>query len=182
MLKSIIVTLLITSVTSAFTPTVKPDVKSFKYLGDIKPTGYFDPLLLTTNLKDTEIKYVREAELQHGRAAMLAFIGLSGLDLFQDKLAIDFLKDLPLESQIPFWISIGAFEFARICSGWKNPFVEKNMYWKLEDNYQPGNVFKLDPESVDEKMYNMELSNGRLAMLGAIGYIAQEIVTGVPPI
>lgn len=181
MFKSIIVALIMSTFCDAFVPTTKPDV-NFRYLGDIKPTGYFDPLLLTTNLKEREIKYVREAELQHARAAMLAFVGLSGLDVFQDKLAVNFLYDLPLEHQAPFWLSVGAYEFARMGSGWKNPFVEKNMYFKLEDNYQPGNVFKLDPNKVKESMYNMELANGRLAMLGTLGYIAQEAVTGLPSI
>lgn len=181
MFKSIIIALIMSTFSNAFVPTTKPNV-NFKYLGDIKPTGYFDPLLLTTNLKEREIKYVREAELQHARAAMLAFVGLSGLDFFQDKLAVNFLYDLPLVSQIPFWMGVGAYEFARMGSGWKNPFVEKNMYWKLEEDYQPGNVFKLNPENVTENMYNMELANGRLAMLGTLGYIAQEVVTGIPSI
>lgn len=181
MFKSIIVALIMSTFTDAFVPTTKPNV-NFKYLGDIKPTGYFDPLLLTTNLKEREIKYVREAELQHARAAMLAFVGLSGLDLFQDNLAVNFLHDLPLESQAPFWLVVGAYEFARMGSGWKNPFVERNVYWKLEEDYQPGNVFKLNPESITENMYNMELANGRLAMLGTLGYIAQEVVTGIPSI
>ena len=181
MLYSLIISLVSLTMSHAFVPTVKPSV-NFKYLGDIKPTGYFDPLLLTTNLKEKDIKYVREAELQHARVAMLAFVGLAGLDLLQDNLAVNYLKDLPWESQVPFWFGVGSYELARMGSGWKNPFVERNMYFKLEDNYQPGNVFKLNPDDVDDKMYNMELANGRLAMLASLGYIVQELVTGVSPL
>ena len=63
----------------AFTPNVKPPT-SFKYYGDIKPLNYFDPLNFLTPTKSNEkisdeaIKYVREAELQHGRMAMLASV------------------------------------------------------------------------------------------------------------
>ena len=65
----------------AFTPNVKPST-SFKYYGDIKPLNYFDPLNFLTPTKSNEkisdeaIKYVREAELQHGRMAMLAATGV----------------------------------------------------------------------------------------------------------
>ena len=74
--------------------TSKPAISNWVYKGDIKPTGYFDPLELTTKLPSSAIKYVRESELQHGRVAMGAFLGLLGLDMVQDKLAINFLYDL----------------------------------------------------------------------------------------
>jgi hypothetical protein len=61
-------------------------------------------------------------------------------------------------------------------AGWKNPFVEKGNYFKLEDDYQPGNVFKLPNETYSNERLNRELSNGRLAMLGTLGYMAEELV------
>ena len=166
--------------TCAFIPTTKPDVKNFAYFGDVKPLNYFDPLLLTTNLSDEEIKYVREAEIQHGRVAMTAFVGLSALDIFQDKLAVNVLYDLKWEEQVPFWMGVAAYEFARMGAGWKNPFLDGKSYFRLEDNYQPGNVFKLNPENITERAYNVELSNGRLAMFACLGYLAEEYVTKVP--
>ena len=72
-----------------FVPKVKPVVKTFTYAGDLAPTGYFDPFLLTTQLKEQDIKYVRESELQHGRVAMLSFVSLVGLDMLNDDLAIN---------------------------------------------------------------------------------------------
>lgn len=180
MLKSIIVVILLMSQANAFVPKTKPNVKTFIYKGDIKPLGYFDPLLLTTNLPEKDIKYVREAELQHARAAMLAFIGLTGLDLVQDKLAINFLSSQDFNNQLPYWLSVGAFEFVRMGSGWKNPFVERKMYWKLKDDYQPGNVLKVNSENITDEQYNKELSNGRLAMFSTLGYIAYEQFTGLP--
>tara|TARA_Y100000768_G_C23985805_1_gene688768 strand:+ start:3423 stop:3974 length:552 start_codon:yes stop_codon:yes gene_type:complete len=166
----------VTTISGAFSfvPTAKPDVTSFKYLGDIAPTKYFDPLLLTSNLSDDKIKYVREAELQHGRVAMLSFIGLLGLDFVQDNLAINFLYDQGWEVQLPFWFGTGCYEFSRMGAGWKNPFVEGENYFKLEDHYQPGNVLKVDINNITEERFNRELSNGRLAMLGCLGYIAHE--------
>ena len=167
-------------IVSGFIPTMKPEVKSFSYFGDLKPVNYFDPLLLTSSLSDDEIKYVREAELQHGRVAMSAFVGLVALDVCQDKLAIDALYDLKWEEQIPFWMGVGAYEFARMGAGWKNPFLDGKSYFKLEEDYQPGNVFKLNPNNITERKYNVELSNGRLAMFACLGYIAEEFVTRIP--
>ena len=161
----------------SFIPSIKPEVKTWNYQGDIKPFGYFDPALLTTNLSDDSIKYVREAEIQHSRVAMVAFLGLVIADISQNKiLAIDYLYSLDWESQSPFWLGVGIYEFARMGAGWKNPFVEKGKYFKLEEHYQPGNVFKLPDTMYSNERLNRELSNGRLAMFGTLGYIAQELI------
>ena len=166
------------SITHAFIPTAKPFVKSFIYEGDLAPVGYFDPMLLTTKNSDDAIKYVREAELQHGRVAMASFVALCLIDVFSDKPATSFLYNLEWNEQIPYWMGIGSFEFARMGAGWKNPFIEGETYFKLEDHYQPGNVFKLENNTYNDALLNRELSNGRLAMLASLGYIAQEFVTG----
>ena len=163
-----------------FVPKVKPVVKTFTYAGDLAPTGYFDPFLLTTQLKEQDIKYVRESELQHGRVAMLSFVSLVGLDMLNDDLAINQLYKLEWEQQFPFWFGIGCYEFARMGAGWKNPFVKGNSMFKLEDDYQPGNIFKLPNDTYTEDKLNRELSNGRLAMLGCMGYLAQEYVQQTP--
>ena len=39
--------------------------------GILPPTGYFDPLNLASTVDHNEIKRWREAELKHGRLAML---------------------------------------------------------------------------------------------------------------
>jgi hypothetical protein len=159
-----------------FIVQTKPSVSSFNYQGDIGPVGYFDPANIAGSLSEKDLKYVREAELHHGRVAMMAFLGLVGLDLVQDKIAIEFLYDLTWEQQFPFWFGVGCYEFSRMGAGWKNPFVEKGAYFKLEDGYQPGNVLKLPKEMYSDVRLNRELSNGRLAMLGTLGYIAEELV------
>tara|TARA_B100001758_G_scaffold205320_1_gene185545 strand:+ start:2839 stop:3381 length:543 start_codon:yes stop_codon:yes gene_type:complete len=171
---------LIPSIAVGFIPTTKPVVRNFNYQGDVPPVGYFDPGIFSSNASDDTIKYLREAELQHGRVAMMSFVALAGLDLFRDDLAIDALAKLSFEEQTPYWLGVALYEFARMGAGWRNPFVESSAYFKLEDNYQPGNVLKMNAADIPDRKYNVELSNGRLAMLACLGYMAEEFVTRVP--
>lgn len=168
---------------SGFAPDAisKPVMKTFKYEGDIDPVGYFDPLNLAKNMKEEDVKYLREAELHHGRVAMYSIVLMTVSELLdKDTLAINKLSSMSIEEQLPYWIGAGAFEFARMNSGWKNPFTERNGSFKLKKDYQPGNVLKMSDDMYSTDMLNKELSNGRLAMLGVLGYICQELVSGQP--
>ena len=44
-------------------------------IGALPPVGFFDPLGLSQGKSDAEMKKIREAELKHGRLAMLASLG-----------------------------------------------------------------------------------------------------------
>ena len=170
----------------AFIPNVKPPT-SFKYYGDIKPLNYFDPLNFLTPTKSNEkisdeaIKYVREAELQHGRMAMLAAVSFPIIEKSMDKsIAIDYLSDSELLYQSPFWLGMLVFETVRMCVGWQNPFFAKNKSraFRLKEDYQPGNVFSYDVDKVTDFLYESELSNGRIAMLAVSGIMCSELLTG----
>ena len=167
--------------TTSFTPTVKPVVKSFKYEGDIAPLNYFDPLKLNseTNFKEDRVKYWREAELQHGRVAMLGAVALPFIEATNnDVLSIDYLSNMDSMMQSPFWASMLVYECVRMSSGWKNPFLQDAEAFTLKDGYQPGNLFSYDASKVSETLYNNELSHGRLAMLTCAHIIGSEIFTG----
>tara|TARA_Y100000389_G_scaffold193698_1_gene222754 strand:- start:1872 stop:2384 length:513 start_codon:yes stop_codon:yes gene_type:complete len=160
----------------AFTPSVS----TFKYVGNIPPLGYFDPLKITYNADESKIKYLRESELQHGRIAMLSFVALATLDTLNDGLAINQLNNLNWEKQFPFWMAVFITEFGRMCVGWENPFSDIGSKFQLKSDYQPGNLLQLSDSSYTHEKMNKELSNGRLAMLACAGYIAQELVTQTP--
>ena len=171
--------LLIISSASAFN-VPKPMVQKWKYVGDTKPLNYFDPLLLTSNANNEVVKYVREGELQHGRVAMLAFLSLMFSEMSTGKLGINLLSSENFMMQFPFWFSMGIFEFARMSAGWQNPFVKDGKPFKLQKDYQPGNVLNLKEDKYSEDLLNKEINNGRLAMLGTLGIMAQELVNGQP--
>tara|TARA_Y100000389_G_scaffold84757_4_gene81444 strand:- start:61 stop:609 length:549 start_codon:yes stop_codon:yes gene_type:complete len=167
--------------TSSFVPNTKPTTKTFKYVGDIAPANYFDPLKICTgpNVKEQRLKYFREAEIQHSRLAMLGAVALPLIEYFKDDgLAINYLSEMDLNAQSPFWLGMFLYEYARMNKGWSNPFVPSGMPFTLKEKYQPGNVFQVNTDNVSEARYNRELSNGRLAMLACAHIIGSELATG----
>jgi hypothetical protein len=190
----------------------------------------FDPLGFADAADLSKLKEYREAELQHGRVAMLAALGMLVTEepieyhpLFEASVkdigpAIRHLDEVRAVS--PFFfellgILIGALELNRALKGWKSPDIAIEGF--LRDDYYPGDVsnsyiywfgciqYKYsvflnpwtlvlslffpqigfdplglkpdDPEAFAE-IQTKELQNGRLAMLGAMGMIAQELVNG----
>lgn len=167
--------------TNSFAPSTKPVVKSFNYQGDLAPVGYFDPLGVNSGSKVSEerLRWWREAELQHGRTAMLGAVALPALELSNpDMLSINYLSSLDSMMQSPFWGAMLLFECSRLVNGFENPFVKDGKVFTLKTDYQPGNVLNLNPDNVSTERYNRELSNGRLAMLACAHIIGSELATG----
>merc|ERR1712149_70301 len=82
---------------------------------------------------------------------------------------------------------IALAELYRSLVGWVSPQdVQKYFGGELRDNYYPGDI-GFDPLGLKptdpaefEEMQTKELQNGRLAMLAAAGFIAQELVNETP--
>jgi Chlorophyll A-B binding protein len=163
--------------------------------GALAPTGVFDPFGFGAKADPNTLKRYREAELTHGRVAMLATVGFlvgekveGSSFLFDSSIkgpAISHLAQVPA----PFWtvlvISIAKLELDRARLGWVSPSdVPVDQPGLLREDYIPGNLgfdpFKLKPTDAAGfvQMQNKELQNGRLAMLAAVGFMAQELSDG----
>ena len=172
---------------TAFTPETLP--------GALAPVGFFDPLGFAAKADEATLKRYREAELTHGRVAMLASVGFLAGEAVEGK---SFLWDAsitgPAISHLPqvppiLWVFLGAgiakAESVRAEIGWVEPKdVPFDKPGQLRTEYIPGDIGfdplglkPTDPVELEE-MQVKELQNGRLAMLAAAGFMAQELVDG----
>lgn len=158
------------------TRTSKPVI-----VGSTKPIENFDPLNLSSK---ENIPLLREAELKHGRLAMLAAAGIPVAEMMTKTTSIHDFDKLSPALQLGFVTLMLASESSSMIRGWKNPFEDPSNKYELKENYQPGDYnFGLNYNFEDEKnqrLLNVELNNGRLAMIGALGMIVQELVTNKP--
>jgi hypothetical protein len=202
-MKFLVATALLAVSASAFAPvqtkqTSSSAMKAFtvgKIPGALAPMGVFDPLGLADKAGEATLKRYREAELTHGRVAMLATVGfLVGEKVEGSSFLFDASVSGPAISHLaqvpgPFWISllavIGFAERKRLDIGWvepeNTPVAQPGM---LRDAYVPGDIGfdplglkPTDPAALFE-MQTKELQNGRLAMLAAAGFMAQELADG----
>jgi hypothetical protein len=179
----------------AATKVVKPVFSVDTIPGVIEPTGLFDPLGFAAKADEATLKRYREAELTHGRVAMLATVGFlvgeaveSKTFLFNGEITGPAITHLA-QVNPSFWLILGVgiarAELDRAKIGWVEP--EDTPVAKpglLRADYIPGNIgfdpLSLKPEDPEEffAMQTKELQNGRLAMLAAAGFLAQELVDG----
>jgi hypothetical protein len=177
-----------------------PDSNAFAYglPGTTSPVADFDPLGFTKYASLLTVKQYREAETQHGRVAMLAVLGLLVTEqpiefhpLFQMENkdigpAIRHLDEVRAVAPIffeLFAIVIGSLEITRALKGWKS-LDEPTKFQDLRDDYYPGDIgfdpLGLKPAGAEDflALSTKEINNGRLAMLGVAGMVAQELVNG----
>ena len=142
----------------------------------------------------TALRY-REAEVTHGRVAMLAVIGfLVGEKVEGSSFLFDSQISGPAITHFfqvpnPFWeilvLAIGGLELNRAQIAFVSPAdLGPEEAGKMRADHYPGDIgfdpLGLKPEDPEEfeMMVTKELQNGRLAMLAAAGFLAQEATDG----
>merc|ERR1719327_1133979 len=148
-------------------------------VGDCAPLGYFDPFGFSKGASPETMKKYREAELKHGRVAMLACAGMIHADkwhpLFDGKLSSNPLLALvqtPKLGLLQIFIFIGFIEVLGILNS-------------RRADYEPGNFLGSAQWETDEtwESYQLkELNNGRLAMFASIGMLTHAYITGKGPL
>ncbi|CAB1108866.1 LHCP [Ectocarpus sp. CCAP 1310/34] len=124
----------------------------------------FDPLGLSDGAAPGDIKKWREAEIKHGRVAMLASLGVIVAEFWAFSL-----------------LGMAFIEYNTIMTAFDTPSAVTGE-GGLKEDYMPGDLgfdplnLKPDDEAALDVMKTKELNNGRLAMIGIAGMLAQELV------
>jgi len=159
------------------------------------PFGFLDPLGFADRADAATMRRYREAELTHGRVGMLATVGFLAGEYVEGSSflwnaqvsgpAITHLEQVPTAFWIVLIVGIGASESERLNIGWVDPKnVPADKAGLLREDYTPGDIgfdpFGLKPTDPNELkiMQTKELQNGRVGMLAAAGFLAQELVNG----
>jgi light-harvesting complex I chlorophyll a/b binding protein 1 len=177
-----------------------PAINSLEEMsGATAPLPYWDPLGFSTKVDDQELQKYREAEIKHGRVAMLAALGMIVQEQFHPFFgtadqqlgpAAFHLQEVGVNyPQLPLILlgGIAAVEAATINKGWsKQNYKEEGLgegfVANLKTDYFPGDLgfdplglYPSDPQGLTD-IRNKELNNGRLAMISIWGMWAQELV------
>ena len=154
------------------------------------PLGFFDPLgyAEAEGVTEGKVRFYREAELKHGRVAMLASLGFLVGEQFHplfggniDVPSYIAFQETPLQASFfPVVFSLAIFEVFSVFS-FENP---KDGLWSIKSDHTPGDLgfdpLGLKPTDPAEllEMQNKELNNGRLAMIAIAGMVGQELASG----
>lgn len=170
---------------SEVTPNNSPPVSNgAQYMpGAVAPLGFWDPLGFAANADVNTLKRYREAEIVHGRVAMLVTVGTLAGESLHSGPVISHLTTTPRVLWVFLLFSVSFIELIRAQIGWVEPeLVPPDQPGMLRANYVPGNL-GFDPLNLAPRdplefkvMQTKELQNGRLAMIAAVGIMAQEVV------
>jgi len=164
---------------------VVQDVNQADMAGITAPCRFFDPIGFFKAADAKRRGYYREAELKHGRLGMIAALGFFAGEtlgpVFGDPNpgpAVQLVGQALPGAPKAFWgavvVLVSLTELGMINT-------QKNAGRAPGDfGWDPLNI-KPDPQKDPKEwmaIQNKELNNGRLAMLGAAGIIANELVTG----
>eukprot|EP00597_Dinobryon_sp_UTEXLB2267_P004209 CAMPEP_0170065184 /NCGR_PEP_ID=MMETSP0019_2-20121128/5365_1 /TAXON_ID=98059 /ORGANISM="Dinobryon sp., Strain UTEXLB2267" /LENGTH=240 /DNA_ID=CAMNT_0010271987 /DNA_START=31 /DNA_END=753 /DNA_ORIENTATION=+ len=157
----------------------------------------FDPIGFAKSTKT--LYWMREAEVKHGRLAMLAAVGWPLSELWHKELASLFRLDSILASsdRAPsllngglsnVWVT-GMLMMSIIIAGYLegNAMNSGEVFWGADKpvGYVPGTL-GFDPLNLYKVrgnkniMETAEIKNGRLAMIAITAYVFQEFATGIP--
>merc|ERR1712072_1039293 len=158
--------------------------------GITMPIGLFDPLGFSNGASAEALQWYREAELKHGRVAMAAFVGFlvnyQGIT-FPADLTMSGEKFSSLGTGNPLlawdnisdkgkWSILGFIGLLEVLGEAEKPHYMRggksgthDLVWYFGSKYLSGKT-----EEQKLRSRTAEINNGRLAMIGIMGFIAVD--------
>jgi hypothetical protein len=125
-------------------------------------------------------KFVQEAEVKHGRVAMVSSVVIPFLDQMDPQiLGVDYLSSLDINIQLSLLGIMGISEASQLLEVYNFPNTVDDWFTMLSDHV-PGD-YGIDPLNITnpENIYflkNTEKVVGRVAMIGTAGEMVKELV------
>ena len=154
---------------------------------------YFSPFSFAGNDKES-LTYMREAEIKHGRLAMLAAVGWPLAELWDSKIASAIGLPSALTSsgsspsllnggldkiEIEYWVFVVALAGLVELAAADRLEEMKAKYVPGDCGFDPLNLFPTDKKE-QFAMQTKEIKHGRIAMMAVLGFVGQEALYGSP--
>lgn len=129
-------------------------------------------------------KFVKEAEIKHGRVAMVSSLLIPILDnVNPDVLGVNYVNSLDLGTQQALLFGFGFSEFCQMLSAYEFP-SNTSSWFKMKEDHTPGDYgfdpLELTNYSNSNSVKTNELFVGRVAMLAVVCEMLNELGAGNP--
>lgn len=129
-------------------------------------------------------KFVKEAEIKHGRVAMVSSLLIPLLDNVEPGvLGVNYVNSLDLGTQQLLLFGFGFSEFCQMLSAYEFP-MDTSSWFKMKEDHVPGDYgfdpLELNKYNNSKSLKTNELFVGRVAMLGVACEMLNELGAGNP--
>tara|TARA_X000001036_G_scaffold139263_1_gene132017 strand:+ start:12532 stop:13005 length:474 start_codon:yes stop_codon:yes gene_type:complete len=129
-------------------------------------------------------KFVKEAEIKHGRVAMVSSLLIPLLDNVKpDTLGVNFVSSLEPSTQLSLLGLFACSEFGQMLKAYNFP-DDPSKWFTMKENHDPGD-YNFDPLNISrnrnpEVLKKNQLFVGRVAMIGVFCEMVNELLVHEP--
>ena len=129
-------------------------------------------------------KFIKEAEIKHGRVAMASSLLIPLLDNVKpDTLGVNFVNSLEPSTQQLLLFVVGFSEFCQLLNAYEFP-TNTDKWFKMKNDHVPGD-YGFDPLEIvkynnSKSLKTNEMFAGRVAMVAVACQMANELLVGKP--